>query len=424
MPKLIKPYYISLFLLMITFYSACFFGSGETVSSNVTTLVHGESIIVQLITYAFQLIVFILFLYTYKEKNIYNLHLFHIFILFALWVSLVSFFANDNFLANIKYAIYFLFIFVGVNEIKSNNVNSFLKANIFSFQLMALSILFFSLIFVYQNPTPEFRVTRGAIMHQNANEDALILAIALPFLFLIKNKMFRLISIIYFFLFLVLYNGTRGGIVMSTIVIIIVLYQYLKKNKWIFIILLFGAGIFLFDSFVKNVLDDSIFRSGLSAVDNYEEGHLTGRIAGILIPIIEKTLSDSPIYGFGAKSYAEIISTVTYYKTPSGGIHYAIRAPHNFFIMFLFNWGIIGLLLILRIYIYYMYQSYKFFKLYKDKLSASFFSSWVAFTGMNFISNSFSYRGWTILILLITSTYFLNKYYKTKNEFIFQKTIK
>ena len=298
----------------------------------------------------------------------------------------------------------------------NNNNLQFIKTNIWWLQLIGVSILVFSLIVIIQNPIPEFRNIRMSVMHSNANEDALILSVSLPFIFLFKNKTIKLICIIYFFYYLIFYNSTRGAIVMSSIVLIIMLYETLKKNKWIFVFIILVVSVGTADLFMQYVLNDPLFTRGWSAVENYERGNMTGRIYGILLPLFEHTLSESPIFGFGAKDYIEKVAEVTFVRLANITLLRIGRSPHNFFIMFLFNWGLVGFITILIIYFRYMYISYKIFRYDTNPITSSFFASWVAFTGMNFIANSFSYRGWTVFVLLLLSTHFLKLFYFSKKK--------
>ncbi len=411
-----KLYFSSIILILLEFYVTCFFGTSPTVSYNVTTIVYGESVIDIYVRYFSQLSITLLFIYiSYKFQIKYN-SLFLIIFIFILWIMIVPLFVNDNFLTNVKYVFYLLVIIIGINLFK--NDRSFIDFNIKMLQIMGLSILFFSIIYIIQFPVPEYRVYRASIMHSNANEDALILAVSFPFLFLLKNRFFKIILILYYVFFLVFYNSTRGAITMSLITILIIQYIKYKKNKNLYIIIVlifFSLSISIIN---KYVINDPFFEKGFTAVEENESGNFTQRISGIWIPLIEYTLQKSPILGFGAKKYGELAENITFVTNENGNIIYMERSPHNFFIMFLFNWGLIGLALLLFIYLKYFFIAFNIFKKKYDLLSTAVFSSWISFTGMNFISNSFSYRGWSILVILVLTTHFIKHYKSIHYEFV------
>ncbi len=426
MIKLLRqPFYLAIFLLMLPFFLTCFFGTYVTVKYNVTTIVYGDSIIPTISTYLFQLIIGFIFLKSFNKFQLIRADLFRLMLFFILWTALVSFLANDKFLTNIKYSFYFLVFFIGVSKFKNNF--KFIKVNIWILQLIGISILVFSVIIIIEHPIPAYRTYRSSVMHSNANEDALILTASLPFMFLIKNKKMKIIIILYYFYYLILYNSTRSAIVISSIVALIMLFEILKKYRWLLLLSLIVFSINLLGTIRENVLNDPLFTEGISAIENREDGNMSGRIFGILIPLYEYTIDKSPIWGFGAKSYENVASHSTFYVSESGKEIAKVRSPHNFFIMFFLNWGFVGLITFLIIYFRYIYISYKIFKFNKNSTSSSLFSSWIAFSVMNFISNSFSYRGWTVFILLLLTTHFLNKYFlhinssQDKHEILIEK---
>lgn len=366
-------------------------------------------------TYLFQLVVGILVVFYHNTIKLKQLPMFRLMLFFLLWIAVVPLIVDDKWLTSFKYSFYFFTIFIGVSQLNTKNVKQYINFNIRLLQAMGLSILIFSLILIISEPIPVFRGIRTSIMHSSANEDALILAVSFPFIFLLKSNKIKWISIVYYFYFLILYNSTRSAILMSSMALIMMLYPKFKKMKVLYAILIFSFLIGSSGIYLEYILNDSFFSKGISAIENYGEGNFTGRVAGIWLPIVEQTLKESPIFGFGAKDYLEKMYGVTYCNAGARMV-YSARSPHNFFIMFLFSWGAVGLIAISIIYFYYMCLSYKLFLCCNNTLSAALFSSWVSFTGMNFIANSFSYRGWTILTLLILLTYFMTVYNSMQNQ--------
>ena len=349
------------------------------------------------------MIVFIIYKPSFNRLKNYTLHKTQLF--FILWIAFVPLITDRDILNNITYAFYFLFVFNGVMSVKiPNHILVFLRSNVWLFQLMLFTILIFSFLIIYQNPIPSFRTYRDSIMHFNANEDALVMATCFPFLFLIKNKGIRLTSILYYIYYLTLYNSTRAGIAMSALVLILLYYEKYKNHKVIFIVIVITSIVIGGDIFRKNVLDDDLFDKGISVLRDGGDGAITSRLTEILFPLAQYTLTNSPIYGFGAKSYSEVASKSTFYDSFGP---YVKRSPHNFFIVFLVSWGVIGLSLLLIIYFKYLQMSFKYYIRYKTPLSTAIFSSWVVFTGMNFVANSFSYRGWSLFVLLLFTTHLL-----------------
>ena len=187
-----------------------------------------------------------------------------------------------------------------------------------------------------------------------------------------------------------------------------------KYNK----ILLSGfliIGIYTtLDLLKDNVFNDPIFTSGLKAINLGEKGNFSSRIYGILLPLYEYTVEHSPVWGFGAKNIKYIESKSTFWDV---GGPIARRANHNFFIPFLVGWGGVGLLLMLIIYLNNLKLSYRIMRKNNGILPTVLFASWLSFTGMNFIANSFGYKGWTILALLVLTTYYLKRV-TNREEFV------
>lgn len=148
--------------------------------------------------------------------------------------------------------------------------------------------------------------------------------------------------------------------------ITILIFQYIKyKNKNKIMLFIITITIYLSLSIPilnKYVLNDPFFEEGLTAIEEKEPGNFSQRIYAIWIPIVEYTFNNSPIYGFGAKKYGEIIENITFVTNEKGNLIYIGRSPHNFFIMFLFNWGLIGLALLLFIYLKYFFIAFNILK--------------------------------------------------------------
>ncbi|MDI3527897.1 MAG: hypothetical protein PWR03_2081, partial [Tenuifilum sp.] len=362
-----KLYVFAILVLFLEFYFTCFFGTSETVEYNVTTLIYGNSILSIYIRYISQMLTSILFIFSINNNKYKIIKNEFIFYLFILWITIVPFIVHDNFLTNFKYIFYILTIIIGINLYDHSKIKNILLINYYSFLIMGLSILIFSIIYVIKNPIPIYREYRASIMHSNANEDALILAVSFPFFFLIKNYKIKMFLILYYLYFLVFYNSTRGAIIMSILVFIFISYIKLKKN--IIPYLIFSIiFISLLTPLINNyLLNDPLFQKGLIAIEEKDQGNFIGRVYGIWIPVTEYTIKNSPIFGFGAKKYGEIIDNITYVTNEYGNEIFIGRSPHNFFIMFLFNWGFIGLLLLIYIYVKFIVISYKNYKKYDDK---------------------------------------------------------
>ena len=349
MKKTSSIYYYSSILFILYFFGQPFFGTPEIIVrnvykcvGNVSTIIYGESIIPSIFKYLFCLamIVFIIWKPYFNRLKNYTLYKTHIF--FILWIAFVPLITDHDILNNITYAFYFLFVFIGVMSVKRNrDVLVFLRSNVWLFQLMAILILIFSLVIVYQNPIPTFRTYRDPVMHFNANEDALIMAACFPFLFLLKNKTIKFISVLYYIYYLTLYNSTRGAIAISAIVLMIMLYEKLKNHKLTFAVIAIVPIIYGADAIQKNILNDDLFVKGVSVLSDGGDGALTSRLTEIVFPLAQYTLTNSPIYGFGSKSLGDVASKSTFYSV-SGP--YVRRASHNFFIVLFINFVSISVL--------------------------------------------------------------------------------
>ena len=81
------------------------------------------------------------------------------------------------------------------------------------------------------------------------------------------------------------------------------------------------------DAIRNNILDDDLFVKRVSVLSEGGDGAITSRLTEIVFPLTQYTLSNSPIYGFGAKAYGDVASKSTYYDSFGP---YVKRSPHNY----------------------------------------------------------------------------------------------
>lgn len=184
-------------------------------------------------------------------------------------------------------------------------------------------------------------------------------------------------------------NSSRSGYVMELSILVCLLFQ--ARKLWpilgmvVFIITLFG-GAYLFSSIFKERVDE-----GVHNVLVYTDGHSNTTSVGLRLNFYMTTaniLMEQPsklIFGYGTVSYGAV--TKSYYadkKNKNPNFEYqSFSNPHNQYLTYLFENGIIGLMLFLG----FLYTVWR----YAQTLPRFWYSvAWVSLVGIsvNMLFNS------------------------------------
>ena len=179
------------------------------------------------------------------------------------------------------------------------------------------------------------------------------------------------------------------------------------KSTSAIVIIVIVSGILISPFLAEYVLSDKFFSDPrgflrgerVSTID--DESNLAGRVAGIWVPVINYTKSNSLLLGFGPKSYNEIASRTTFtINNDVNSREYIVRAPHNLFIFIFVEYGLIGVILLLSIIASAIFMTYKKYLSVKDtnfflrKIAAAGILSWIGFLSWCLVANA-----WLVLSL-------------------------
>tara|TARA_B110000971_G_scaffold117350_1_gene120253 strand:- start:9440 stop:10669 length:1230 start_codon:yes stop_codon:yes gene_type:complete len=170
-----------------------------------------------------------------------------------------------------------------------------------------------------------------------------------------RNKLFRIFS--YFALFIqisgVFFSGGRGGSILLLISIIVLSYIRLKNGvsfaKFSFLTLIFSALFFFIPRFMPSDIQFFISRGGSRIFKYFTSSGInmseTGR--NLIFLESEKLINSKPIFGHGLFKYIDI-----------SGAH-----PHNIFLEFLLQGGILYLIFWIIVLILFLIKFYNSLKI-------------------------------------------------------------
>lgn len=350
----------------------------------------------------------ILLLIKKQNKNVVNKE-YKIFVIIL--ISLLLYFIFNDLVvnhfefSNIKnYSIFILFCLVIIFYRASlMKLSAFIEHS-----LIILYFIYVILYFFYYTQNIDsigFRLSRPAILLGNANEDGGLLSVLFALIMFSKNlraKPKYIIIVLHFYI-LVLLNGTRTSLISSFMVFLFFIYadffEENKKRAWVIIFI----SLIFFSISVNFISNNNNYSTDIDlAID---ESTFVGRYTGIWYPAVVKVLQESPLLGFGN---AIDLSRVTFYSSKSSTIYFQ-RSFHNFFVQFLYKWGIVAFSILL----YFIYKIYMFSRktkrlsiqnqpLRKRILSTNL--AWICFLFWSLTANSFSVAGWFTISILFTYT--------------------
>ncbi|MBN2730660.1 MAG: O-antigen ligase family protein [Bacteroidales bacterium] len=275
-------------------------------------------------------------------------------LLYSLLVLLLhenGFFAIELFIQNL---LFYLVLFAFVYKPLSDRQLGYLKWIIVSLYFYILIQAMLSATGVWQIVEVEYESSymsfyRARTKAGDSNQTALILTL---FTYIITgyysfNKSFK-----YFVLFLsfatISMIATRGSLLALSLYAVAFLYINLKRSKYIykiFIIIFIFIGSYV--TIKKNLISDVLLRTTELA----EDGNISANRDILIYGALNTAFKDSPIFGVGqGRVYP---STKDLARMLDGGKVYSkyLTAPHNVWILFLCEYGIVGFLVLLIIII-------------------------------------------------------------------------
>lgn len=192
---------------------------------------------------------------------------------------------------------------------------------------------------------------------QRGNMGMLVGVMALISYFGLNRSRWKLIALIGFFsgVLLSILSGSRGGwltIIIVFLTLLIVFYKFDRKRliKAILLVLLF---LFLLILFWSSLPIQVRVEQAISDVFNYFDGNYQTSVGYRLEMWKASWLGfvERPIFGWGFESF-EFVYKKHLEEYRSNSISYVFGHPHNDYMLFLVEMGVIGLVVMLSIFIY------------------------------------------------------------------------
>jgi len=343
--------------------------------------------------------------------------LFTIIVSFIIYFFIKAIFFKVNYSYVYIYLVSFLFLLnlFPITDCNNNRIyrqsSSIVDLFVKFFKWILLINFFIVLISSINYPISSFftfRENRIPGLFGHPVEDSGIFIAIIPFFYkniLAKKKAFYLVLIVIYLIFI---NGTRYAIFGFFFTLSIFQLSRTKKfNAIFFRFLIISIGIILVFPYINEyILSDGFFRnftqmfytgrrSGLS------EGNLSERFAGIWFPGILFTIKNHLFLGSGMWQDVSGQFAINLYGTPTA------RDPHNFYVMFFVEQGLIGIILFISFI--YMGIKHTLKQLFKktDFFSISLLCSWISLTLFFFMfANAWPSFSIPVLIVVFLLTFY------------------
>ncbi len=389
----------------------------------------------------FLLSLIILFIFKKKIINKENKHFLYFFIFFYIYLNLNSFFSVDilnSFKSSIPYLRY-LFAFIAISYFLMSNLNILLKSkHIF---ILIFSILFIdSMIqFIFGKNIIGFPIIdEGTYRISSFFGNELILggyiARTLPILLGLiffsadfkKNENINLEVLILcaVSLTITLLSGERVAFFQVVLITLFTIFFLIssKNIKYIFVLILviFLTSVFSTNNKIKtrmfvdtlNIMKEVDKFSNIdSKIILYSQVHHSHIISGY------KMFLDSPILGHGLKSFRKLCSKEKYVINKFS----CTTHPHNIFIQFLSELGIIGIIFYFISFFYFLVNFFKdMFRLNKPYVKSkqcvvfSILLFYLPIPSGSFFNNYMSYQFYYLIIFYILYLCISKKSFKSK----------
>ena len=339
------------------------------------------------------------------------------FILFIFLLFVQCFLVGDKFFhvrGSLKYFFYFTCVLLSIGSCyyySDNTRNLLMNVGITCFA----SVMIFYPYIIYRSGMNLFeRIQVHTRMHfllGAGNEDAGLMLCFLPLALtkLYGKKMLTGLFLMLYFVAMI-YNGTRSMLIMSYVAVVL-FYLFITKKKILYILLVFtlimAVSPIILHSFGRSFKSEYGLVSNPRAILEGRDvgGTLSFRVTKIWLPMIDYTLRRSPWIGFGSNSWYRIgreTRLITMYQKVRGTV---VGSPHNLFIYYFVQWGIMGLFIF--IYIFYSgirnaWSNIRNSLILEEKvISVAIFCSWIGYFTWSMLANSNSEAGMVIFMILI-----------------------
>ncbi len=276
-----------------------------------------------------------------------------LFILFSLFVStLFSVSKFESLLSFIRQIVFFVFTYFLFSQIKSEKDIKLLVVALFvSAFLIGISMY---IEFIEKGAT--FFVNQDALLrlagvYENPNYVGLLLAVTIPINISVlmfsftktKNQIFYYILLLLFQFGILLLSDSRASMLSVFISVVIIFWFSPKKSKKIFSIILAFTTVIVLISFNVNTLIDLFLR--IERTGTRDEFWSTGLVV----------IKNNFLFGTGAGTFEQM-----FYSQSSSSIIYLLKTsisgagnphPHNLFLFFWAENGILGVLAVISLFL-------------------------------------------------------------------------
>lgn len=357
-----------------------------------------------------------------KVINKYGFRLFSLFIFFLIFQFFQSIIFGDSFKLFVSFRYIFFFSIIIVSVVIGIRVSD--RALVFLEKIGIIWTLIFIILYTIsfiKNPyVGLFREYRDDILFLNAIEDGGFFSVFFPFFLYSKiSNIKKYIFITIFLFFLIIKNGTQASILAIFVILIIYLtYKRKRRKNTLIVIFILATSLFLI-TFFSNIFytfDTGLSWRGVQQASNRQySGSIGVRLGNIWIPMTLHVIENSPFIGFGNGSWRVQSQQLGFeYLHVDGTVSYVYqRSPHNVFLVYFVDWGIIGLSLMVYIFYKALKSNYQIMTNLKmnsqiKRYAEAYFCGWIGFLIWGFTGNAHGWLGWQVICFLLIGTVILN----------------
>ena len=306
--------------------------------------------------------------FTTFEKKLFLL--FSIFYFYLIFNSLISANVYNSLESSLFFFRFFIFVFAGIYCFKSIHNSKTIFRNVL---LLTIIILFFDSFFQYFNGYNllgfEYKPPRLSSFFNTelilGSYTSKLLPVLLALIFIdnnnIKDRYLLLVLTYLVFLIVVILSGERSSFVRMILIGLFILsilpISNFKKIQSLFFLFFFITIIFfIFEETYNRLINYTI-------VQIYIDGSI--QMSPQHSPIYNtaiKIFSDYPLFGIGPKNFRIFCDFAIYFHENGCTTH-----PHNYYLQFLTETGLIGFIFILLSFFYFSYLLIKHSYFQKEK---------------------------------------------------------
>lgn len=234
--------------------------------------------------------------------------------------------------------------------------------------------------------------------NEDANGSATLLPIVLYFLGNIKGFRGKALQILLlsYYLFVLLYNGSRTPIVITLPVTLLTFYTQVSIKS--FLAMVFSMPLLAPLAYLFN----SVVISRAFSSESARGGTLGWRFEQVWTPAVQYTTEHSPLFGFGSRGWEYVAEQLQLFVVKQNGQTEMIT-PHNTYVWSYVCWGLLGLISFLCLIAVLLYSAFKVSQSSNAEIARfgkATFCSMIAYVLWCTISNSHLDQSWIILVSL------------------------